>query len=209
MYLDYTVTQPGSYKYDADNHAFGVNLGLFKGRGDIYYRLSVQNYRNLENTDYITLNYFTQNVVGFRLGFNVISGGAEYEDYKSSILPYRMVRFFLNLQKNFENRLTLVLNGNMQNYTMLNEPTSRIQRYTDVTGKAEYVIINQTKVNLDVMYRKQSGRGIDLDLLTARLELTSVFYQLYLKAGIEVYRRNYIGDKIHFKGIYIQLTRKF
>jgi hypothetical protein len=92
---------------------------------------------------------------------------------------------------------------------MLNEPEARVQRYTDITGKAEYVIIKQTKLNLDVMYRKQQGRGIDLDLLTARLELTSVIYQLYVTAGVEVYRRNYIGEKINFKGIYMQISRRF
>ncbi len=209
VYLDYTAKLPSSYKYDADNHAFAANVTLMKGRVEVYYRLSLQNYRNLENTDFITLNYFTQNVIGFRAGFGLLSGGAEYEDYKSTILPYHMARFYINLQKSFRNKWLLALNGNMQNYTMLNEPEARNQRYTDVSGKAEYNIIKQTKVNLEVMYRKQSGRGIDLDLLTARLELTSVIYQLYVTAGVEVYRRNYIGDKINFKGTYIQILRKF
>ena len=201
--------QPSSYKYDSDNHNFSVNYSTLGGRLDVYYRFALQDYKNLENTDFITLNYFTQNIVGFRAGFNLISGGAEYEDYRSSILPYNMVRFYLNMQKCFRNKLTLVLNGNIQNYTMLNEPTARVQQYMDVTGKVEYAIVRQTKVNLDVMYRKQQGRGIDLDLLTARLEFTSIIYQLYLTAGIEVYKRNYIGEKINFKGTYIQISRKF
>jgi len=209
VYMDYTASQPSSYKYDADNHMFATSFAVFKGKVEFYYRLSLQNYRNLENTDYITLNYFTQNVAGLRLGFNMISGGAEYEDYKSSILPYRMVRYFLNFQKSISNRLTMILNGNMQNYTMLNEPESRVQRYIDVTGKVEYIIVRQTKFNLDVMYRKQQGRGINLDLLTARLEFTSVIYQLYVTAGLEIYKRNYIGDKLNFKGTYIQISRKF
>jgi hypothetical protein len=209
VFLNYTARQPNSYKYSANDHVFSANVSLLKGKLDIYYRLALQNYTNLENTDYIPLNYFTQNVIGFRLGFNLFSGGAEYEDYKSSILPYRMVRYYLNFQKNFKNRLTVVLNGNMQNYTMLNEPEARVQRYTDITGKVEYIIVRQTKLNLDVMYRKQQGRGIDLDLLTARLELTSVIYKLYVTAGVEVYRRNYIGEKINFKGIYMQISRRF
>lgn len=209
VYMDYSAQLPGSYKYDSDNHAATANITLLKGKVDIYYRLSLQNYTNLENTDFITLNYITQNVVGFRLGFGLLSAGAEYEDYKSSILPYKMIRVYLNLQKNFKNKLVLTLNGNMQNYTMLNEPEARVQQYIDVSAKAEYTIIKQTKVNLDVMYRKQSGRGIDLDLVTARLELTSVIYQLFVKAGVEIYRRDYIGDKINLKGTYIQISRKF
>ncbi|MFZ4521377.1 MAG: hypothetical protein ACOYNC_06705 [Bacteroidales bacterium] len=209
VYIDYTARQSGSYKYDADNHAFAANVALLKGRVDLYYRLSLQRYKNLENTDYIALNYFTQNVVGVRLGFGLISGGAEYEDYRSSIMPYHMVKYYLNLQKTFKGRLNLAINGNMQNYTMLNEPDARLQRYTDLSGKIEYLIVNQTKVNLDIIYRKQQGRGIDLDLLTSRLELSSVIYQLYVTAGIEVYRRLYIGEKLNFKGVYLQLIRKF
>jgi hypothetical protein len=209
VFLEYTSKQPSSYKYDSDNHNFSVNYSMLNGRLEVYYRFALQDYKNLENTDYITLNYFTQNIVGFRAGYNMINGGAEYEDYRSSILPYNMVRVYINMQKCFRNKLTLVLNGNIQNYTMLNEPTARVQQYMDVTGKVEYAIVRQTKVNLDVMYRKQQGRGIDLDLLTARLEFTSIIYRLYLTAGIEVYKRNYIGEKINFKGTYIQISRKF
>ncbi len=209
VFIDYRVKQPSSYMYDADNHIFAANVSLLKGKFDIYYRLSLQNYNNLENTDYITLNYFTQNITGFRVSFNLLSGGVEYENYKSSILPYNMIRYYINLQKSFGNKLTVTLNGNMQNYTMLNEPEARLQRYTDVAGKVEYIIVRQTKLNLDVTYRKQSGSGIDLDLITARLEFSSIVYQLYIKAGVEVYRRNYIGDKINLKGTYIQISRRF
>ena len=209
VYIDYRATQPGSYKYAADNHAFAADMGFFRGRVGLYYRLALQRYRNMENTDYIALNYFTQNVIGLRLDFGLLSGGAEYEDYQSAILPYHMVRYYINLQKNFNSKLSITLNGNMQNYTMLNEPESRIQRYADVSGKVDYAFMRQTKLSLNVMYRKQSGRGIDLDLLTARLEVTSIIYQLYVTAGVELYRRDYIGDKINFKGTYIQILRKF
>jgi len=209
VYIDYTVVQPRSYSYDADNHVFATNFSLLKGRLDLYYRLSLQNYKNLDHTDYISLNYFTQQVVGFRIGFDLINGGAEYENYKSTILPYHMIRVYINMQKNFKNRVTIAMNGNLQNYTMLNEPEAREQQFADVTGKVEYTIINQTRLNLDVMYRKQVGHQIDLDLVTARLEFNSVIHKLYLTAGIEFYRRNYIGERINFKGTYIQISRRF
>ncbi|MCX6268389.1 MAG: hypothetical protein NTW16_13680 [Bacteroidetes bacterium] len=209
IFVDYKAKQPGSYMYDAGNHAFSTTISLFKGKLDLYYRMALQNYTNLENTDFIALNYFTQNVAGFRLTFNLLSGGAEYEDYKSSILPYHMVRYYLNFQKNFNNKFTVVLNGNMQNYIMLNEPVARLQRYADVSGRVEYTIIRQTRLNLDVMYRRQHGYEMDLNLVTAKLEVTSVLYQLYLTAGVEVYHRVYIGEKINFRGTYIQISRRF
>jgi hypothetical protein len=209
VYIDYVARQPSSYKYAANNHVASANLSLLKGKLDLYYRFGFQDYTNLENTDFITLNYYTQQVAGLRAGVGFISGGVEYEHYKSSILPYNMTRVYVNMQKNAGTKWIFALNGNMQNYTMLNEPTARIQRYADVAGKVEYSIIKQSKLNLDVFYRKQSGRGIDLDLITARLEFSTYFYQWFCKAGVEIYRRNYIGDKINFKGTYIQISRKF
>ncbi len=209
VYIDYSARQPSSYKYDANNYAFSANVSVLKGKLDVYYRFAFQNYNNLENTDFITLNYFTQNITGFRLGIAFFSLGAEYESYQSSILPYNMTRLYLNMQKNVGSKLSLAFNGNLQTYNMLNEPLARIQQYADMTGRVEYAIIGQSRLNLDIMYRKQSGRGIDLDLVTARLEFSSVFYQLFIKAGVEFYRRNYIGEKINFKGTYIQISRKF
>ena len=209
VYVNYTATQPGSYKYDTHDHIFSANFLLFKNKLNLYYRLSYQNYFNLENTDYIVLNYYTQNVVGFRLNFGIIDWGAEYEDYKSSILPYHMARFYINMQKNFKNKLLFTLNGNLQFYKLLHEIVPQDQRYIDITGKVAYTLFNQTKLNLDVMYRNQAGRGIDLDLITSKLELTSVVYKIYLTLGLEVYNRNYIGEIINFKGVYVQILRKF
>jgi len=59
------------------------------------------------------------------------------------------------------------------------------------------------------MYRNQAGRGIDLDLITSKLELTSVVYKIYFTLGLEVYNRNYLGEIINFKGVYVQILRKF
>lgn len=209
VFLDYTASQATSYSYGSKNNMVSANIGLLKGKLDVYYRLAIQDYSNLDNTDLVALNYFTQNVVGFRIGFDHVTGGAEYEDYKSTIIPYRMFRVFLGVQKTLWDKLVLVLNGNMQNYTMLNEPTARIQRYADLSGRIEYAFARQSKVTCDLTYRKQTGRDIDLDLVTGRFEISSVIYKLYLTGGIEFYRRNYVGERINFKGTYFQIARKF
>jgi hypothetical protein len=209
VYLDYVAKLPNSYTYDANNHMASASVSFLKDRLDIYYRFALQDYSHLEYTDLVTLNYYTQNIVGFRLGFENLGGGIEYESYSSSIVPYRLIRYYLMLQKSFRNKLMLSINGNMQNYTMLNEPLARVQRYIDLTGRVEYLLFGRTKLSLDVMYRKQQGYQIDLDLLTGKLELTSIFFQLYLTAGVEVYKRYYVGDRINFKGTYIQISRRF
>jgi hypothetical protein len=207
--IDYTATQPGSYKYDANTHVFNTNVYLLDNLLSFYYRFSTQDYSNLVTTEFVTLNYFTQNLAGFRLDFNFINVGAEYEDYKSSILPYHMWRYYVTFQKNVGKKLMLMLNGNMQDYVMLDKPEPEYQKYMDLTGKAIYTIHKNTNVNLDLMYRRQTGRGIDLDLMTAKTEVTSSVNRLYITLGVEVYKRNYVGEIINFKGTYFKVVRKF
>ncbi|MBI2966494.1 MAG: hypothetical protein HYY40_01605 [Bacteroidetes bacterium] len=207
VYIDYSATRPGSYRYDTDHHSFAANIILFNRKFEIYYKLSAQDYKNVTETEYQTLNYFTQNTAGSRLDFGIINGGIELEDYKSTLIPYRRIRYFLNIQKKYRENILFTLNGNMQVYHLVNENIN--QEYSDVAGKIAWTVFKQTKLNFDLMYRKQNGTGIDLDMITAKGEITSVIRQLYLTAGLEWYTRNYIGEKINFKGAYLQLSRKF
>jgi len=209
--IDYTATQPGSYKYDANSHVINTNVYLLKNLLNAYYRFSTQDYTNLVSTEFVTLNYFTQNLVGCRVDFDFVYAGAEYENYKSSILPYRMMRYYLNFQRYFgkNKKLMLMLNGNLQNYTMLDKPEPEFQEYMDITGKALYNLFGQTSLNVDLMYRKQRGNGIDLDLLTSRTEITSTMNRLNLTLGVELYKRTYIGEILNFKGAYIKIIRSF
>ena len=210
VYIDYTSTQSGSFKYDMNNHSFTANVLLFKGKLEVYYRFSAQDLKNLSTTEMPPINYFTQNVLGARLDFGFINGGAEYDDFKSSIIPYRRVRYFINIQKNYHQKIFLTLNGNIQDFQIIMPNETLPQKYSDVTGKIAYTIFKQTKINLDLMYRNQRGRGLDLDLLTAGSEITSVIRQLYVTFGVELYRRNFLGmEKINFRGTYISIARRF
>lgn len=207
VYIDYSAMQQGTYKYDADNQLFNASLMLFKRKLEIYYRLSKLDYRNLEQTDFVTLDYHTQNVVGGRLDFGFMNGGAEYEDYQSSIIPHIMTRYYVNFQKNYHEKLFFTLGGNMQTYNMINEDNT--QRYIDVTTTMEYEVLKNTRLSWNMAYRNQSGRGIDLDLLSGRGEVTTNFRQLYFTLGAELYKRTYTGEKIYFKGGFFQIARKF
>lgn len=209
VFVEYIAIQPGAYKYDANTHIFDSNIYLLDNILNLNYHFSSQNYSNLEKTDFITLNYFTQNQIGCRLNYKMISGGAEYEDYRSSLLPYQRMRYYLNFQKSFKEKIVLLVNSNLQNYVMLDQPESKYQNFMDVTGKIIYPISKHTNLNVDCMYRKQSGRGIDLNLLTTKTEITSSVNFLLVTLGMEMYRRNYIGEKINFLGTYIKMVRKF
>jgi hypothetical protein len=207
--IDYIATQPGDYKYDSNTHVLSSYIYLFKNKLSFNYRFSAQDYSNIQITDFVTLNYFTQNLVGCRLDFGLINAGAEYEDYKSSILPYKMARYYANFQKSYKEKVIFMLNGNMQDYVMLDEPEPNYQKYADITGKVVYSFMKHTSLNIDMMYRKQTGRGIDLDLITGKTELISSINLLNITLGMEVYKRNYVGEQINFKGAYIKLARKF
>jgi hypothetical protein len=207
--IDYLATQPGDYKYDTNTHVLTSNVFLLKNLLSLNYRFSTQDYSNLKTTDLVTLNYFTQNLIGCRLDFGFINAGAEYEDYKSSILPYKMLRYYANFQKSYKEKVIFMINGNKQDYVMLDGPEPNHQKYTDITGKIVYSLMKHTSLNIDMMYRKQIGRGIELDLLTGKTELISSINLLFITLGMEVYKRNYVGEQINFKGAYLRISRKF
>jgi hypothetical protein len=207
--IDYYATQPGTYKYDANIQVLNSDIFLFKNILSFSYRFSTQNYINLKETEFITLNYFTQNLFGCRIDFNFMNIGAEYEIYKSSILPYRKVLYFINFQKRLSNELMFMLNGDIQNYEMMEEADANYQKYMNATAKIIYHLIRQTNLNIDLMYRKQSGSNIDLSLITAKTEISSYINNLNLTLGFELYKRNYVGEKINFKSVFVKIIRKF
>jgi hypothetical protein len=207
VYVDYVVNQPGSYRYDANIVNFSASVLVLKNLLEVYYRLSFQNYDHLENTEFLTLNYITQNLVGTRVEYKFASGGVEFDNYKSTVIPYRMLRFYFLLQGNIKGKFIYCLNGNYRNYRMLDD--NSLQKYADLSGNVSYMITAQTKVTLDLGYRKQVGPGINLNLLTARSEFTANYNKLYFKAGVEVYKRLYLNDDINFFRVYAELVRTF
>jgi hypothetical protein len=198
---------PGSYQYQAKYRQFGADLMLFGNLVEVYFRLAKQDYNHLESTDLVTLNYFDQQVYGGRLEYKFASGGAEYELYNSSIVPYRSIRYFIDLQGSLRQKILFSLNGNMRNYLMLDDNSK--QRYMDLTGNISYTFSPQTRLILEAGYRKQQGQGIDLDLLTGKAEFTTTFRQVFFKVGIQVYRRIYLGEKTNFIGGYFEIVRSF
>ena len=207
VFVDYTATQPGDYKYDANCNFFNASLFLFKNKLELYYKRNSQNFVKVDKVDYLSLNYFTQNVVGTKLDFGFINFGVDYDYYKSSILPYKMTRYFVNVQKSLNQKVTLLLNCNRQEYHMINENLNQI--FNDVIGKVTYQITRKTAFNIESMYRKQQGAGIDLDLITGTAELTTSFRQIYISLKAEVYKREFISEKIYFRGGFLTISRRF
>jgi len=207
IYVDYIAAPPGTYEYNANNNAFSASLLLFKRIFELYYRRSAQDYSNISQTDLLTLNYYTQNIVGARFDFGFVRAGIELDDYESTIIPYQLMRYYVNLNGRLGKKFLLSLNGSIRDYIIIDNEVDRI--YANLSGRLAYNINRKMKVNLDVGYLNQSGRNIDLEALTGRLEFTSNFRQLTMKAGMEVYNRLYVNSRHTLNGGYIQIARKF
>ena len=173
---------------------------------ELYYKGQFQDYKNVEKSDLLILNYIKQNTFGGKIRVKFVELGAEYEDRNSTITPYRLMRYYLNLQKRLK-KLILSLNGNIRDYDMVDEFIHR--KYSDISGGATYEFTPRIKLNFTLGYRKQRGPGIDLDLLTARTEFDMVYRQLYITFGADLYRRDYLNEITDYNGIYLQLSRKF
>jgi len=205
--VDYTAIQPGSYSYIADNNAFSSSILLFGKLIEIYYSYSVQDYNKLTETEFLTLNYYNQNVLGGRIDLGVAGAGIEYDTYNSNIIPYKRYRYFIDLNLTIHPKLLFALNGNLMDYKLIDDEVNQI--HANITGKVSYLISHKTRIDFDAGYLRQRGKNIDLDLITSKLELSTSFRQLFLKGGFEMYNRHYLESDFLYAGTFIELVRKF
>jgi hypothetical protein len=205
--IDYIATQVGSYNFDSDFQSFNVSVNLFNKFLELYYNTSIQDYNNVEESEFLTLNYFTRNIYGTRLQLGIFTAGAEWDDYNSTIVPYQKMRFYLRMSGKMGKKTLLSLNSDFSDLTLTEDNVRQL--YASAFGKVVYQIKAQSKINLDLGYRKQVGEQIDLDLITAKLEFNTVFRNLYMKVGAELYKRNYVGEKLNFRGVYFRIDRRF
>lgn len=206
VYISYTALQAGNYNYFMDNYSFSADVLLFGNKLDVYYRSNSQDYNIQNKTENLALNYFNRNAIGTRLDLNYFKGGVEYEYYYSTILPYKAVRYFIELQKMYK-KVSFTLTGNLQNIKMSSETGKR--QDLDVSTKIAYSLLKNVRVDFDVMYRSIKGRGINLDLTTSKLEITTDVHRLLFSVGAEFYQNKEVDSKMQFKGVYVQLTRNF
>ena len=207
VYIDYVAIQPGAYSYEANNNSISAGILLFKRLIEVYYRGSFQYYPRVVEAEYLTLNRYSQNIYGARLDLGFATTGIEYDNYNSNIIPYRSLRLYVNMTWSIRAKLIFSVNGNLRNYSLLGEEIN--QKYSNLSGRVAYSINSRTKANIEIGYLAQNGPNIDLELITTRAEISTSLRQLYIKAGIEMYRRHYLNSDITFNGTYIQFIRKF
>ncbi|MEI6575403.1 MAG: hypothetical protein WCO63_04420 [Bacteroidota bacterium] len=209
VFVDYRALMPGAYRFDMHNENWSAGITLFKRLVNLYYRHQKQSYRNLQKTDFITLDSITQNLYGFRTEYKSLSGGVEYDDYNSSIMPYKQLRYFISWQGEYRKKLIYSLNANLSEYELVADTIH--QQYSDVNGQLGYNLNGYSKITLELGYRHQSGEkvNIDLDMLNARLEYTTQIRQIFISVGAQTYRRNYMNEINNYNGLFFKIARRF
>lgn len=208
VYVTYTAIQPSSYTYESVNNYFNATISLFQNKIVFYHKTAEQDYINPINVENYTLNYFNQKVYGSRFNFNFISGGIEKDTYKSTIIPYRLTKYYLILQGSIKEKLFFTFNGTIRDYQMIVEEGTK-QKYSNISGNISCFVSQNTKINFEGSYIKQEGEGVDLDLVTARLALTTRFRQLFLTTAFDLYKSELFNEKMDFNRFTIRLSRKF
>lgn len=207
VFVDYEVSQQLSYRFDAISNGFGASVMLFRNFLEVYFRAFEQDYDNVSGSAFRILKTVSQRLYGTRLTFKMLSGGFEYDDYQSNIVPYRSQRYFLTIAQTVGNRVNFSITGNLRDYTLTAD--NEKQKFADVSGRIVYFFSRDSKFNIDGGYRFQEGRGLDLDLTTLRAEYLTRFRQFYTGVGMVIFRRDFSGEVINFDRFYVRLERRF
>lgn len=205
--ISYNAIQPGSYEYFSTNNSLTSGLMLFSRHLEIYYRGIAQNYPAVTSDAYLTLNTYYQNITGIRLYIKYATAGIEYDYYNSSIIPYRKYSYYVNLNFKIRKRMLLALNSSLRDYKLLDSNVNHL--YSNISARVSFSISNNSKINIEGAYLKQSGQTINLDLLTGKMEYIAAFRKLTLKGSINLYKRKYSDSNFMYTGTQIEITRKF
>ncbi|MDP2068542.1 MAG: hypothetical protein Q8K04_06205 [Lutibacter sp.] len=208
VFIDYGATQPSSYKYNAVTTNYGANIAFFNNKIEFFYSKGKQDFLDPVNVDFFTLDYYTQNVYGGRFNLGFLSGEIEQDNFNSTIIPYRLTRYNLVLQGNIGERFLYNLNGTVRDYQMIIEEGNK-QKYISLSGNIACNISRITNLSLQGSYLKQNGDGIDLNLITSRIQLNTRYRQIFITAGLEVYKNEFYNENLDFKKFNIRISRKF
>lgn len=206
--VDYVAVQPGTYAYTSNNDQLQVALSFFNRLFSIYYKRSLQDYSNLRKADVLVLNYFTDHLYGAKIDYAGLNAGVELDNnLKNSILPYKLVRYFMNYQDRLLQSIDFSATGNYYDYKKLNNESNI--HYLDLAATATYLYSRNLMFTSTVSYRKQEGERISLNLLNYKARVDAIFLKTKLTLIYNLYNRKIFSDKILSNAINIQLVRKF
>jgi hypothetical protein len=209
VYIDFIGKNSGSYNYTLLSNRFQSNISLFNDLVNFYYKYMNRDYENVSVTNTDILGNINQNVIGITFRYKAFEFGAEKDNYKSNIVPYKLNSYFANVTGRLNTKMSYTFNAIIKDYDMIAEE-GRSQLFVSASGNLSYNFNYKTRLNVTAGYRKQEGEGIDLDLFTTRAELTTSFNQLILKLSADIYKRNYLlTEDYNYNAINLRITRRF
>lgn len=207
LYIDYQAAQNRNFDFTTHTQNIHVGLSLWQRLVHAYYRYQNQHYASVKKADDKILKHIDQQVAGLQLQKNLFTAGAEYTVFNSNIVPYRSSRVFIKLNHHLLNKLQALLTSSWRTYRLTD--VDELQQFGELAGRLSYQIGYYTQLALDGGYRLQNGQGIDLHLANVRAEFSTRFRSVYFHLGLELYRRNFAGEKINYNGGFVKVERKF
>ena len=207
IFIDYLTGLQNSYNFTSLSHTIDGRINLFERFLEVYFRILDNNFRNVNVDSFRVMKTIDQKVVGFQININEFSGGIQWDQYNTNIIPYQSYSFFIRYTDNITNDMTLSMLANYQKYKF--STIDEQQDYADLSSKLGYRINSWSSVNMEGGYRLQSGNGIDLNILNLRAEYIAVFYQVTLTIGIEAYHRDFMSEINDYKGVFVRVERRF
>jgi len=206
--LDYSFIQPESYKLANSAINYGASIEFLTSKIQVFYNYSSKKYHDPRQMPYLKLDFYKRQKYGTKLKAGFINGGVEYDDFKSNIVPFKLLNYYVNMKGVLLKKLNYSLTYNRINYLMIAEE-GRTQQFEYLTGNLAYAFNYKTNLNMDVAYRSQEVDALDIGWLTGRLSFRTRFNQLEVKTELNYYNKTFDGQDSNFMGASIQLIRKF
>lgn len=205
--VDYESLFAGTYKFDAAGNNFHSGINVLNNLLDIYFAYNNFDFNNFEGYSSGTFKFYNQRLLGVKVNIFSFSAGIEYDDYNSNITPYRSLRYFLDFNDIFFEKLIFTINLAYRDYLLIQDNETQI--YKDANGRVSYLITTGSKINFLAYTRFQNGRGIDLDLYSFRTEFETMIRNIVVKLGYENFYRDFSGEIVNYNNIYLRIGRYF
>lgn len=206
VYIDYTCTKAGYYKYSGTTNFISASASLFKNFITPYYNVGWQGFGDITNGENVVLNTYVRHVAGIRANYKFINGGIEYEHVTSNLLPYQGMKYDVSFYKIYKN-VYFGLNGNLQDMEIGSE-NARRQSYSTSLNVA-YTLFRRVNLRLNNMYTNWNTRGNNIKLVVTTFDVSASFHKFSAAVGTQYYWNKTGTYTTNFKGVYIQLSRTF
>ncbi|MBE0603702.1 MAG: hypothetical protein IH611_08745 [Deltaproteobacteria bacterium] len=202
--VSYTAEAPPSDTYTTLGSSARARLELFDRLAALYYRVNRVSNRGGES---LVLQELTDWVAGAEFTRRWLHAGAEYEEFRSNLSPYRAARFFQSLA--FEPTAASALSLDLTQSRTFFPDTGFSRRSYGAIGRYRHRIFSPLSLSLEGGLRIERGDDIDQDLKTARAYLDFAYGKLTARAGYEYLEDEYEED-LHVKSrVFLNVRRMF